>query len=125
MSEKISQEQFNKKQNPLVNFFIFIIVIGLLALAFFLGSKYRQGSTEVTPTPTPQVTNIPTLQPTPTSTPTEITPTPQHTTILTPTPTLTPIPTLTPNPTTTPTPIPTLKINTDLWEKIKDIHLFP
>jgi len=74
MAEEIPQNQPAKNQNPLIAFLIFIIVISLLALAFFLGMKYRQIPDEVVPTPTPEVNNIPTPQPTPT--PEEMTPTP-------------------------------------------------
>ena len=46
-----------KNQQPLVTFLIFIIVIGLLALAFFFGLKFRATSPqEATPTPTPTPT---------------------------------------------------------------------
>lgn len=74
MAEETPQNQPIRNQNPLIAFLVFIIVIGLLALAFFFGLKYRQIPDEVVPTPTPEVTNIPTLQPTPT--PEEMTPTP-------------------------------------------------
>lgn len=66
MAEETPQNQPIKNQNPLIAFLIFIIVIGLLALAFFFGLKYRQIPGEVVPTPTPEVTNIPSPQPTPT-----------------------------------------------------------
>src|SRR4030042_2781288 len=74
MAEETLQSQPAKNQNPLIAFLIFIIVIGLLSLAFFFGLKYRQIPGEVVPTPTPEVTNIPTPQPTPT--PEEMVPTP-------------------------------------------------
>lgn len=64
MAEEELQSQPAKNQNPLIAFLIFIIVIGLLALAFFFGLKYRQIPGEVVPTPTPEVTNIPSPQPT-------------------------------------------------------------
>jgi hypothetical protein len=98
MAEETPQTQPAKNQNPLIAFLIFIIVIGLLALAFFFGLKYRQTPAETTPTPTPEVTNIPSPQPTPT--PGEVTTTPT----VKPTATATPTPTFAP--TSTPTPVP-------------------
>jgi cytoskeletal protein RodZ len=69
MAEEDTTGQPAKNQNPVIVFLIFIIVIGLLALAFFFGLKYRQTPGGVTPTPTPEVTNVPSPQPTPTPTP--------------------------------------------------------
>ena len=66
MAEENTTSQPAKNQNPLIVFLIFIIVVGLLALAFFFGLKYRQIPGKVVPTPTPEVTNIPSPQPTPT-----------------------------------------------------------
>lgn len=66
MAEETPQSQPVRNQNPLITSLIFIIVVGLLALAFFFGLKYRQIPDEVVPTPTPEVTNIPSPQPTPT-----------------------------------------------------------
>jgi len=74
MAEENTTSQPAKNQNPLIVFLIFIIVVGLLALAFFFGLKYRQIPGKVVPTPTPEVTNIPSPQPTPT--PEEAAPTP-------------------------------------------------
>ena len=74
MAEENTTSQPVKNQNPVIVFLIFIIVIGLLALAFFFGLKYRQIPGEVVPTPTPEVTNVPSPQPTPT--PEEAAPTP-------------------------------------------------
>lgn len=102
MAEEQTQNQPAKNQNPLIAFLIFIIVIGLLALAFFFGLKYRQAPGEVTPTPTPEVTNVPSPQVTPTPGGASITPTVQ--------PTVTATPTVTPTPTVSPTPTPTIKI---------------
>jgi len=66
MAEENTTGQPAKNQNPVIVFLIFIIVIGLLALAFFFGLKYRQTPGGATPTPTPEVTNVPIPQPTPT-----------------------------------------------------------
>jgi cytoskeletal protein RodZ len=87
-----------KNQQPLVTFLLFVIVIGLLALAFFFGLKLRTTSPEeATPTPTPEITTTPTTQPTATpeeeTTPTA-TPSPSPTSTPTPTPSLTPTATL-------------------------------
>lgn len=79
MAEEETQNQPAKNQNPVIAFLIFLIVIGLLALAFFFGLKYRQTPGGVTPTPTPEITNAPSPQPTPTPTAAitqETTPTP-------------------------------------------------
>ncbi|MCJ7804390.1 hypothetical protein MUP35_01510 [Patescibacteria group bacterium] len=60
-----------KNQNSIITFLIFIIVIGLLALAFFFGLKFRTTSPEETiSTPTPEITLTPSPQPTPTPAPT-------------------------------------------------------
>jgi cytoskeletal protein RodZ len=112
MAEETSPNQPVRNQNPLIAFLIFIIVIGLLALAFFFGLKYRQAPGEVTPTPTPEVTNIPSPQVTPTPGEVTTTPTVQSTV----TPTVTPTPTITPTPTLTPTPTPTIKF--ELWKNL-------
>jgi len=74
MAEENTTNQPTQNQNPALAFLIFIIVIGLLALAFFFGLKYRQTPGGATPTPTPEVTNVPSPQPTPT--PEEAAPTP-------------------------------------------------
>ena len=76
MAEEQQEKSSAKNQNPLVIFLIFLVVLGLLALAFFFGLKFRKTSPEeATPTPTPEITTTPTIQPT--ATPEEeTTPTP-------------------------------------------------
>jgi len=101
MAEENTTGQPAKNQNPVIVFLIFIIVIGFLALAFFFGLKYRQTPGGATPTPTPEVTNMPSPQHTPT--PGEVTTTP------------TVKPTVTPTPTTMPTSTPTLVPQADLY----------
>jgi len=104
-----------KNQQPLVTFLISIIVIGLLALAFFFGLKFRATSPEeTTPTSTPEITTTSTPQPT--ATPEEE---------IAPTVTPSPSPTLTliPSPTSSPTPKPTLKIEMAPIEY--ELHLTP
>jgi len=56
MAEENTTSQPVKNQNPVIVFLIFIIVIGLLALAFFFGLKYRQIPGEVVPSPQPTPT---------------------------------------------------------------------
>ena len=73
MAEEELQSQPTNNQNSAVAFLIFLIVIGLLALAFFFGMKYRQTPGGVIPTPTPEITNVPNPQPTPT--PEQVSPT--------------------------------------------------
>jgi len=85
MAEENTTGQPAKNQNPVIVFLIFIIVIGLLALAFFFGLKYRQTPGGATPTPTPEVTNVPSPQPTPTPEEVSITPTVKPTVTSTPT----------------------------------------
>jgi len=89
-----------KNQQTLVTFLIFVIVIGLLALTFFFGLKFRTTSPGET-TPTPEITLTPTAQPTAT---------PEEEEEISPTVSPSPSPTFTPSPTPSPTPIPTLKI---------------
>ncbi|MBM3205469.1 hypothetical protein FJZ41_01295 [Candidatus Shapirobacteria bacterium] len=92
MAEEQQEKSAAKTQNPLVVFLIFLIVIGLLALAFFFGLKYRPTGPEATPTPTP--TPEPTMM-------IEATPTPEAQAV---TPTVKVTPTVTPKPTATATP---------------------
>lgn len=103
MAEENTTGQPAKNQNPVIVFLIFIIVIGLLALAFFFGLKYRQTPGGATPTPTPEATNIP--SPETTSTPEEVSITPTVKPTATPTPTSEP----------TATPTPTLAPKADLY----------
>jgi len=101
MAEENNQTSTNqpaKNQNPVIVFLIFIIVIGLLALAFFFGLKYRQTPGGATPTPTPEVTNVPSPQVTPTPEEITATSTVKPTAIVTPTPTVTPTSTSTSTP---------------------------
>jgi len=100
-----------KNQQPLVTFLIFVIVIGLLALTFFFGLKFRTISPEeATSTPTPEITTTSTPQPTAT---------PEEEEKSTPSPS----PTFTPSPTLSPTPTATLKIEMAPIEY--EIHLGP
>ncbi len=100
MAEEKSPNQPTNNQNPLIVFLTFIIVIGLLALAFFFGLKYRQTPGEVMPTPTPEITSMPSPQPTPTPEESNVTPTSSQ-----------PSATATPTLRATPTPTPTIMLS--------------
>jgi len=64
------------QQSPL-SFLILLIIVALLGLAFFFGLKFRNTTSSITPTPTPEITIEPTREitpetiPSPTSTPNE------------------------------------------------------
>ena len=113
--EEVQTQPPTNSQNSAVAFLIFLIVIGLLALAFFFGMKYRQTPGGIAPTPTPEITNVPSPQPTPT--PEEVSPTPTSEVTVTPTPTI--------KPTSNPTPTSSLKINPNLLRKITTVTPTP